>query len=80
LSAADLQSSTSEDQNYTTSHVVIVSTFEPGSIYRVQAQSTDASGTTRNSETYSLLTPRSQESIIDVILKNFQEVFGYIGN
>ncbi len=61
-------------------HIVITTAFRPGRVYRFRAESIDAGGNRSVSQDYTILTPRPKESIIDLIVKNFSEIFGFIKN
>ena len=78
MSSTELRFSTDRNQSFVMEHVVIISNFEPGTIYRVRAESTD-SNIVAISPDYSLLTPRSRENIVDVIIENVEETFGVLG-
>jgi len=75
---SDLFSSSSQlDLNYTKKHITIITKLEPGSIYRFMVESTDSTNNTTLSKVYTILTPRKQETVFDVIKKNFVDVFGW---
>ncbi|EKD67170.1 MAG: putative secreted protein containing fibronectin type III protein, partial [uncultured bacterium] len=75
----DFQDSTSLDQNYIRKHIVVVTNFEPGAVYQFQVESTDSAGNTTRSKTMTVLTPRKQESVFQVIMGNFQDIFSWVG-
>lgn len=56
-------------------HTVILTT-ETGTVYRIQVVSVDEAGNETRSSIRTILTPRGEESILDIIIKNFQEAFG----
>ena len=70
--------STPLEQNYIKKHIVVVTNFEPGSVYQFQVESTDTAGNTTRSKTVTVLTPRKQESVFQVIMGNFQDVFSWV--
>lgn len=64
--------------NYTRNHVVVVTTFSPGSIYRFQVESVDTEGNAARSRVYTILTPRQSESVFQIIVKNIESTFGWV--
>ncbi|HEX8974132.1 MAG TPA: fibronectin type III domain-containing protein, partial [Patescibacteria group bacterium] len=64
--------------NLTTSHIAVVTTFKPGMVYYFKVKSTDGSGNTATSSDFALLTPKRKENIIQVIVSNFQGIFGWM--
>jgi len=63
-----------------TNHVVILSTLKPGTIYRFQISSTDEAGNRAMLPIRTIITPRQNESIVDVIFKNFDQTFNFLKN
>ena len=61
-----------------TNHVAVVTTFKPGTVYYFNVESADASGNKATSNDFALLTPRRRENIIQVIVNNFQQIFGWV--
>lgn len=74
----NLANKTGEEKEYTADHAVIIANFKPSTIYRIKVVSEDEAGNTASSPIRAILTPRSAESIVDVIFKNFQESFGFL--
>jgi hypothetical protein len=70
----------SQKGEYTTDHAVIIANFKPSTVYRIQVVSEDEAGNKTVSPIRAILTPRSAESIVDIIFKNFQESFGFLKN
>ena len=64
--------------NLATSHVAVITSFKPGTVYNFRITASDASGNTATSETFSLLTPIQKANIIQVIVNNFQDIFGWM--
>lgn len=77
---AEFKDSTPLDVNYTRSHVILLPSLEPGQIYSFQIESMDSSGNLTRSKTYTILTPKEKEGVIQVILKQLEETFGWVGN
>ena len=76
---AELSNKTPFDQNYIKKHVLVLTNFEPGAVYQFQLESIDSSGNTTRSRTYTILTPRQKESVFQIILKNIEETFSWVG-
>lgn len=60
-------------------HTVILSGLTPGTVFSFQAESVDYEGRIGVSKIFTILTPRKQESIFQVITKEFEGAFGWIG-
>ena len=74
----ELKESTILDENYTKKHVVVVTKFDPGEIYSFQTESVDSGGNISLSKIYTILTPKQEESVFQVIIKNLESVFGWV--
>ncbi|MCP4649799.1 MAG: hypothetical protein GY853_06925 [PVC group bacterium] len=75
----ELDEMTAMDEDYTKTHVVVVTKFDPGTVYSFRVESIDSGGNTALSKVYTILTPRQQESVFQVIMKNIEEIFGWVG-
>ena len=60
------------------SHIVILTAFKPSTIYRIKIISRDASGNIGETSIKTILTPQSAESVLDVIIGNLEERFGFL--
>ncbi len=69
-----------QEKEYNADHIVIITSLKPSTIYRIQISSADESGNLSKSPIRSILTPRSAESVLDVITRNLQETFGFLKN
>ena len=76
----ELTESTKLDTNYSKKHIVVITKFKPGSIYSFKAESIDSGGNKTLSKTYTILTPKQKESVFQIIMKNMEDVFGWVGN
>jgi len=76
---AEFEQSTTIDTNYTKKHIVVVTNFEPGSVYQFVVESKDSSGNVGRSKTLTVLTPQKEESVFQVIMGNFEDLFGWVG-
>ena len=63
---------------YTKNHVIVVTKLVPGNVYQYRVKSVDESGNVTLSESYTTLAPSTSESVIDVITKNFADIFGWL--
>jgi chitodextrinase len=70
--------SSKEDDNLTTNHVVVLTNLNSGTVYYFMVVSKDKNGNESHSEAFSLLTPRKEKSIIQMIIANFEETFGWM--
>ena len=70
-----MEKSSPLNSDFKTSHVVVFTNFKPGTVYRLRIESVDESGNISSSKDLTILTPQKQETVIDLIVKNFQDVF-----
>ncbi len=59
-------------------HILIVPSLKPSTVYRFMIASTDKAGNITKSPIKTVLTPQQAENVIDVIMKNMQESFGFL--
>ncbi|MBI4159647.1 hypothetical protein HY504_00600, partial [Candidatus Wolfebacteria bacterium] len=62
----------------TTDHNIILTDLKPGQLYRIRVESTDAAGNKIQSPIRTIITPRQSESIVDIVIKNFEETFNFL--
>jgi len=62
---------------YTQSHIVVSTIFKSGTVYHFKVKSVDEAGNEAISKDYALLTPRKKENIVQIIVNNFQDIFGW---
>ena len=67
-----------QDYEFTTDHIVIITTLKPSKVYRIKIVSTDESDNIASSPIRTILTPHSAESVFDIITRNLQETFGFL--
>jgi hypothetical protein len=65
------------DSTYTKKHIVVLTKFEAGQIYQFKIQSADSNNNVGVSKVYTILAPKQKESVFQVIMKNFEDVFGW---
>ncbi len=59
-------------------HVAVLTTFKPGTMYSYQVTAKDASDNIGKSKEYITRTPQVKENVIELILKNFRDIFGWV--
>ncbi|HUY05584.1 MAG TPA: fibronectin type III domain-containing protein, partial [Candidatus Paceibacterota bacterium] len=64
---------------YTTSHIMILPSLKAGTVYRIEVVSTDQSGNTKSFGPTSIITPNQTQSVLDIIVKNFEDTFKFLG-
>jgi hypothetical protein len=69
-----------EDTNLSTNHLVVLPDLKPGLVYRFKVTSKDKNENLQESDTYSMLTPRKDQSVIQLIIANFEQTFGWMKN
>ncbi len=68
------------DKNYTKKHVTVITKFDPGAVYQFRVESIDSGGNVSLSRTHTIFTPRQKETVFQVIMKNIEEIFGWVGD
>lgn len=66
------------EETLTRDHIVITTAFAPGQVYKYRVVSTDLAGNTSESQDFTLLTPKPKESVVDLIVNNVEEMFGFL--
>jgi len=64
---------------YSTAHIVILPHLTAGTVYRIKVVSTDMSGNTKVFGPTSIITPNQTQSVLDIIVKNFENTFKFLG-
>lgn len=67
-----------KEQDYALKHVQVVTNFLPATVYKFWIVCNDETNNSGKSEDYTMLTPTQEESIIDIIIKNFESSFGWV--
>ena len=70
---------TQEDANLTTNHLVVISGLTPSKVYHVRAGSKDEQNNIGNSVDTVVITPKSTESALNLVIGSLQQVFGFLG-
>lgn len=73
-------SSSTEDPTMTNSHLVIISGLKSSTPYHLRAVSTDKGDNVTNSADNTVIPGEVQKSVLSIILKAFQNAFGWLGN
>lgn len=73
----ELKNQAGQKEEFVLEHRVILTT-KTGTVYRIQIISSDQSKNESKSSVRTILTPRGEESILDIIIKNFQETFKFL--
>ena len=69
-----------KQEGLTMEHILIVPSLKPSTVYRFRIISVDQAGNTARSPVKTVLTPEKGENVIDIIIKNLQESFGFLKN
>jgi hypothetical protein len=67
------------ETTYSKKHMALITKFQPGQIYTFRIAIEDYSGNKNISKAYTILAPRQKESVFQLILKNFEDIFGWVG-
>jgi chitodextrinase len=69
---------TEKDGALTTKHVFVIRDLQPTTSYHLKIVATDKSGNKAESKDTVVVTPTAQQAAFDVILKNLEDVFGFL--
>lgn len=78
LISVDEPSLLPKEEDYALKHVEVVTNFLPASVYKFWIICEDEADNSSKSENFTMLTPTQEESIIDIIIKNFESSFGWL--
>lgn len=78
LVVVDEPESLLKEEDFATKHVQVVTNFLPSTVYKFWIVCNDEANNTAKSEDFTMLTPTQEESIIDIIIKNFESTFGWL--
>lgn len=68
------------DTSFMTNHVQVVVEFRPATVYQFWFVCLDRFGNEGTSEKFVVFTPQQEKNIIDIIIENFEDTFGWIKN
>jgi hypothetical protein len=74
----DYASSTAKDDKLELRHVAVIRDLQMNTAYHLKIKTADSSGNMSESQDMISVTPGTQESALDVVLKNLQDVFGFL--
>ncbi|MBU1684391.1 fibronectin type III domain-containing protein, partial [Patescibacteria group bacterium] len=74
----ELANSTLLDKELVLKHNVVNTSFSQGKVYQFKIESIDGFNNKSYSKNYVVLTPKPKESIIDLIVKHFEQTFGFL--
>ncbi len=74
----ELKQKSKEDSNLTTNHLVVLTNLRSGTIYRFRVVSKDKNANEKQSQDFTLLTPQKSRSVIQMIIANFEQSFGFL--
>ncbi len=77
---AAIATQTPADPSYVLKHAVILGGLDPGTVYSFQVESMDDQDHSTTSKIFTILTPRVQASVFQVITQEFGKAFGWLGN
>jgi hypothetical protein len=75
---SEYANSTELDINQTLQHMMVIRDLEPTSSYHIQIESADTNGNLAQSPDTVVVTPAAQEAAFDIILRNLEDVFGFL--
>mgnify|MGYP000112011736 CR=1 FL=1 len=73
----ELKNKVGNEKDYSLEHAVIIPT-KAGSVYRINIVSVDESGNKAESGARTVFTPRGEQSILEIMIKNFEEAFKFL--
>ncbi|MCA9389942.1 fibronectin type III domain-containing protein, partial [candidate division WWE3 bacterium] len=69
---------TQEDDNLNGNHVVLISNLSPSNVYHLRAISRDSAGNIGYSGDVVTITPKAENSALDLVLSNLADIFGFL--
>ena len=69
-----------KESGYVIRHVKVATNFSQNTVYKFWINCEDKTGNKSRSQDISLLTPQQQKSILDIIIENFENTFGWMKN
>ena len=73
-----LNEETALDLALTTKHLVVLTKWQPGQVYRFRVASQDVSGNPGTSKDFFVMTPQKKATVLDLIIENFSQTFGWV--
>ncbi len=66
------------DPELTNTHITVITKFKPATVYKFRAISVDPSGNISISPTFVTLTPQQKETVLEMIIKTFEDRFSWM--
>jgi len=66
------------EADFTTKHVQVVTSFAQATVYKYWIDCADDAKNKSTSDSFTILTPAQEQSIIDLIISNFESTFGWL--
>lgn len=60
-------------------HIIVLTSWKSGTIYTYRVIAKDLSGNETESKDFVTLTPQVKESVVELIMKNFRDIFAWTG-
>jgi|GEM_PF-805691 len=73
-----LRMKSESETEMTLSHVIVISKLRPGTIYTFKVRAKDLPGNEGLSREYKMYTPLKSKSVLELIIKNFEDAFGFL--
>ncbi|MCA9372937.1 fibronectin type III domain-containing protein, partial [Candidatus Woesebacteria bacterium] len=70
---------TQTSKDLTTEHIIVLRDLKPTSSYHLKIKTTDESGNQSETEDTIVVTPTAQQAAFELIIKNLEGVFGFLG-
>ncbi len=77
-SSKEEASSFPKEEDFISKHIQVVNAFQSSSVYKFWISCEDKAANLTRSEDFTMLTPAQEQSIIDLIIKNFEGTFGWL--
>lgn len=74
----ELKQSTAPQEDLSTAHVIVLSKLRPLTIYTFKVVAQDAAGNIGTSKEFKIITPRKERSVLELIISNFEDIFGFL--
>ncbi|MDE1988294.1 MAG: fibronectin type III domain-containing protein, partial [Patescibacteria group bacterium] len=65
------------NEDLSLNHIAVITSWEPGEIYRFRAVSADAYGNEAQSKTFTVIAPKQKATVVDLIVNNFSDTFDW---
>lgn len=74
----ELANKTGLNISYSKDHIMVFTKFKSNSVYTFRVESVDSGGNVSLSDPHTFMTPKKQESILDIILRILGKTFGWM--